>query len=76
MLIASNLNWANDLDGELCLSSSAISCGSQWAFEAGSGSRARAAFERLALVSLVETITPHLPVFAKLLSFAPAVDPC
>jgi hypothetical protein len=34
--------------------------------EAGRGSRARAAFERLAPVSTVETITPHYLAFAAL----------
>jgi hypothetical protein len=50
--------------------------GSGWTFGAGSGSRARAAFERLALVSLVETLTPYRPAFVTLLSSVPAEDPC
>ena len=59
------------LKHQLCLSNSAIWSGSDWAFEAGRGSRARAAFERLALVSPVETIMRRLPSSAALLSSVP-----
>src|SRR6476661_3548405 len=41
------------------------------ALGAGGGSRAGAVFERLPLVSPVETITPHHPAFAALPSFVP-----
>jgi hypothetical protein len=61
---------------KLCASSSASCSESDWAFEAGRGSRARAALERLALVSLVETFTRRLPACATLPFFVPAVDPC
>ena len=50
--------------------------GADWTIDAGMGSRARAAWERLALVSPVETITPHLPVFVTLLFSALAAVPC
>ena len=61
---------------KLCLSSSANSGGADWTFDAGMGFRARAAWERLALVSPVETITLHLPVFVMLPFSALAVVPC
>jgi hypothetical protein len=54
-------------------------CKFEWdrlTFDAGMGSRARAAWERLALVSPVETITPHLPVFAMLPFFVRSAVPC
>jgi hypothetical protein len=52
-----------------------LSVGHDLAFGAGMGFRARAAAERLALVSPVETVTLHLRVFAQLLSSARAADP-
>ena len=61
---------------QLCLSNSAIWCGSDWTFDAGMGSRARAAWERLALVSSVETVTRRLPVSATLLSSVLGAAPC
>src|SRR5690348_9241388 len=70
------LNGTGNNISELCLSSSAILSGSEWAFEAGMGSRARVAWERLALVSSVETITPHLPAFLTLPFSALAAVPC